>query len=60
MLITRCIYLSVHLGSEHLISPDRRLDLIVDFVGDAPQDVRRLLDEVGRLRDQLFRLANKG
>jgi hypothetical protein len=54
------MYLSVHLGSERLVSPDPRLDMIVDFVGNAPQDVRRLLVEVGRLRDELSRLANEG
>jgi hypothetical protein len=32
------------------VSPDQRLDLIVDFVGHAADDVRRLVAEVKRLR----------
>jgi len=54
------MYLRVHLGPERLASPDPRLDMIVDFVGNAPHDIRRLLGEVRRLRDEIRRLTNEG
>jgi hypothetical protein len=44
------MYLSVHLGAERLTSPDPRLDLVIDFVGNAAADVRRLISEVRRLQ----------
>jgi hypothetical protein len=44
------MYLEVHLGTEQLISPDARLDAIVDFVGNAMDDVQKLVAEVKRLR----------
>ena len=44
------MYLTVLLGTDRLTSPDPRLDLIVDFVGNAARDVQRLITEVRRLR----------
>jgi hypothetical protein len=44
------IYFDVRLGHRRLVSPDARLDAIVDFVGKAADDVLRLLAEVRRLR----------
>ena len=44
------MYFSVHLGPDRLASPDPRLDLIIDFVGNAADDVLRLVAEVRRLR----------
>lgn len=45
------MYLTVLLGTDRLTSPDPRLDLIVDFVGNAVYDVQRLLAEIRRLRE---------
>jgi hypothetical protein len=45
------MYFRVHLGHDRLVSPDPRLDLIIHFVGNAADDVRRLLAEVRRLRE---------
>jgi hypothetical protein len=45
------MYFRVHLGPDRLTSPDPRLDLIIDFVGNASDDVRRLVAEVKRLRE---------
>jgi hypothetical protein len=45
------MYLTVLLGKDRLTSPDPRLDLIVDFVGNAVHDVQRLLAEIRRLRE---------
>jgi hypothetical protein len=44
------MYLSVHLGADRLRSPDPRLDLIIDFVGNSAEDVRRLIGEIRRLQ----------
>jgi hypothetical protein len=44
------MYFTVMLGTQRLTSPDPRLDLIVDFVGNAVEDMQRLLDEVRRQR----------
>ncbi|GLY50907.1 hypothetical protein [Lentzea sp. NBRC 102530] len=44
------LYVDVFAGNEQWISPDARLDALVDFVGNSAEDVRRLLDEVRRLR----------
>jgi hypothetical protein len=44
------MYLDVHLGPDRLVSPDSRLDVIVDFLGNAPHDVMALIREVRRLR----------
>lgn len=45
------MYVDVHTGMTKWTSPDARLDAVVDFVGHAAEDVRRLLEEVHRLRD---------
>jgi hypothetical protein len=45
------MYLDVRLGQDQLVSPDTRLDAIVDLIGNAPQDIIRLIDEVRRFRD---------
>jgi hypothetical protein len=47
------MYLEVRLGAERLVSPDARLDAIVDFVGNAATDVPRLIAEVKRLRTRI-------
>jgi hypothetical protein len=44
------MYFTVMLGAERLTSPDPRLDLIVDFVGNAAHDVQRLITEIRRIR----------
>jgi hypothetical protein len=44
------LYVTVLLGNDRLTSPDPRLDLIFDFVGNAARDVQRLIAEVRRLR----------
>lgn len=44
------IYLDVHDGSQRLMSPDARLDAIIDFVAHAAGDVPRLIAEIRRLR----------
>jgi hypothetical protein len=44
------MYFDVRLGRERLVSPDARLDAIVDFVGHAVTDISSLLAEVKRLR----------
>lgn len=44
------MYLNVVLGGAQVPSPDPRLDLIVDVVGNAPRDIQLLLAEVRRLR----------
>lgn len=44
------MYFTVMLGADKLTSPDPRLDLIVDFVGNAGHDIQRLITEVRRLR----------
>jgi hypothetical protein len=44
------MYVSVHVGARQLISPDPRLDAIVDFLAHTAEDVPRLLAEVRRLR----------
>jgi hypothetical protein len=46
------MYLEVRLGDRRLTSPDGDLDAIVDFVGNAAEDVLRLVDEAKRLRGQ--------
>src|SRR6266508_5911430 len=45
------MYLYVRLGRHRLVSPDTRLDAIVDLIGNAPEDILRLIGEVKRLRD---------
>jgi hypothetical protein len=47
------MYLEVHLGAHQLTSPDPSLDAILDFVGQAAQDVPRLVGEVRRLRGRV-------
>ncbi|GEM_PF-6471779 len=47
------MYFEVRLAQRQLISPDARLDAVIDFVGNAPDDVLRLVAEVKRLRRQL-------
>ena len=49
------MYLTVELGPEQLRSPDPRLDLIVDFLGNAAGDIEQLIAEVRRLRDAASR-----
>ena len=44
------MYFEVRLRAEQLISPDARLDAIIDFVGNAATDVPRLIAEIKRLR----------
>ncbi len=44
------IYLDVHDGSQRLMSPDARLDAIIDFVAHAAGDVPRLIAEIRRFR----------
>lgn len=44
------MYLRIHLGRERLVSPDPRLDAIIDFVGHAAHDVEQLVREIRRLR----------
>ncbi|MEV6240874.1 hypothetical protein [Lentzea sp. NPDC051838] len=46
------MYVDIHVGTDKWSSPDSRLDEVVDFIGHAPGDVRRLLQEVRRLRDE--------
>jgi len=46
------MYLNVVLGGAPVPSPDSRLDLIVDVVGNAPRDIQLLLAEVRRLRQR--------
>jgi hypothetical protein len=40
-------------GAERLVSPDARLDAVIDFVGNAAADVPRLIAEIKRLRRQV-------
>lgn len=47
------MYFDVHLGAERLVSPDERLDAIIDFVGHAATDVPRLIAEIKRLRGRV-------
>ncbi len=44
------IYLELHLGDQHRVSPDARLDPLLDLLGHAPADIHRLLNEVRRRR----------
>ena len=44
------MYFEVRLGAEQLVSPDARLDAIIDFIGNAAEDVPRLIAEIKRLR----------
>jgi hypothetical protein len=44
------MYIIVNLGPERLHSPDPRLDLIVDFLGNAAADIQKLIAEVRRSR----------
>lgn len=44
------LYLDLRLGSEHVLSPDDRLDAIVDFLAAAAEDVPRLIAEIRRLQ----------
>jgi len=44
------LYFDVRLGQRRLTSPDVGLDAIVDFLGNAGDDVLRLLAEVRQLR----------
>jgi hypothetical protein len=44
------MYFTVMLGAKRLRSPDPQLDLIVDFVGNAADDIERLIAEVRRAR----------
>jgi hypothetical protein len=46
------LYFDVRLGRRRLTSPDVELDAIIDFVGNAGDDVLRLLTEVRRLRGE--------
>lgn len=38
-------------GADRAISPDARLDAIVELIAHAPNDLRRLIDEIRRLRN---------
>ena len=44
------LYFELRLGREQVVSPDERLDAVVDFLGNAAGDVSRLLTELRRLR----------
>jgi hypothetical protein len=44
------MYLEVQTGDGQLTSPDVQLDQIIDFVARAPEDIMRLIAEVGCLR----------
>ncbi|MCO1579106.1 hypothetical protein M8C13_25480 [Crossiella sp. SN42] len=44
------LYVSIYRGKEDWISPDTRMDAVVDFIGHAAADVPRLVAEVRRLR----------
>jgi hypothetical protein len=50
------MYLDVRLNQRQLISPSAELDAIVDFIGNAPEDVHSLVAEVHRLRGRLDEL----
>src|SRR5581483_2056079 len=50
------MYLDVRLNQRQLISPNAGLDAIVDFIGNAPEDVLSLVAEVQRLRGRLGEL----
>lgn len=44
------MYLDVRLSQRQLVSPDPRLDAIVDLIGNTPEDILRLIAEIRRLR----------
>jgi len=44
------LYIRLYLASEQLVSPDIRLDAVIDFVANAADDILRLIAEVRRLR----------
>lgn len=46
------MYVNVHVGDGKWGSPDARLDAVIDLFGHAPNDIRRLLDEVRRSRTE--------
>ena len=54
------IYVDVIFDNEPATSPDLRLDVVVDFLAHAPDDVRRLIGEVRRLRAQLAATERQG
>jgi hypothetical protein len=47
------MYFDVRLGARRLVSPDQQLDAIIDFVGNAADDVLRMLAEIRRLRQRV-------
>lgn len=40
------LYFDLHLKNTKVVSPDERLDAVVDFIGHSADDLRRLLAEV--------------
>ena len=44
------IYLNVQTDHGQLVSPDARLDAIIELIAHAPEDVMRLISEIRRLR----------
>jgi hypothetical protein len=46
------MWVDVRYGDLDVLSPDERLDSVVDLVAHAPEDLIRLLAEVRRLRSQ--------
>jgi hypothetical protein len=54
------LYFELRLGSAQVTSPDERLDAVVDFLGNAADDVPRLVAEIRRLRRLLPAEAQQG
>lgn len=46
------LYFDLHLKNTKIVSPDERLDAVVDFIGHSANDVTRLLAKVRRLREE--------
>jgi hypothetical protein len=44
------LYIRLYLASEQLVSPDVRLDAVIDFIANAADDIPRLIAEVRGLR----------
>jgi hypothetical protein len=45
------LYFDLHVKNTKVVSPDERLDAVIDFIGHCADDVTRLLAEVRRLRE---------
>jgi len=44
------LYVRLYRASQQIVSPDVRLDAVIDFVAHAAEDIPRLIAEVRRLR----------